>query len=311
MTCKSIVLSLLLLSGFVYLSAQTQNNKPSFSYLIGKGKSDATFTKAQVEECERMITSVAARQSSAAIGNPYSMFAIVPSLSFVEERIAEGMKKMSAVKLNLNLSVVNLISNTTLGAFDVSFTGSGSNKSEAINRGIQQLRNKPNQISKAVEDFNEKINAYYENNCDKILTEAKEFNNRKNYPAAVALLHGVPPGLTCSAKTEALKNESFSILQQQICTNVNTKAQAAVASNDFISALNLLSQIDAAAPCATEAKTQISAIEAKFDATQREQWEWLFKFWSAGAEAERARWNAYTAIAMGWLRSTATVPLSN
>ncbi len=278
------------------------------SYLLTKATAEAPLERKHADEATNILATQLA-QNAASTGSKYATFSLQPVLSLLEEGKIEGLKTLITAKLNVNVRVVNLISSETLGAFDVVLAGSGANRSEAMTKAIQQLRNKKALISKELLGFDQNIRAYYDKNCDAIAAKANAFISKNEFAAALALLHGIPSDVACFQTQAALTNQVFTAIQTQQCSTVLRKADAFVAANNFVAALNVLSQVDPAAPCATEASAKITAIEAKVDAAQKEQWEWLFKFWSAGVDAEKAKWNAITAISLGWLRTNSPLEL--
>lgn len=299
---RNFLILIMLFAGIIRAAAQQDAITITQSYLVSKGLTEQPVERKHAESAENILSGILS-QASGASGSRYSVFGLTPALSLLEEGKIEGVKTLITAKVNVNVKVQNLISSETLGSFDLTLTGSGKTRAEAINKAIQQMRSKKDQISKEIAGFDQKIKSYYDKNCDKIAATAREYVAKKEYQAALAILHGIPAESSCFTAVEAQKNQVFASVQAQECSNFIKRADAFTAANNFVAALQVLSQVDASAPCAAEVTTKIADIETKLDAAQKEQWEWLFKFWSAGAEAEKAKWNAITAIAMNWLRS--------
>ncbi len=299
---RIFLLFCLLFTG-IYISSAQQQTEIANQYLISKCTVEAPLERRHGDETEHILTGILA-QSATASGSKYSTFALAPVVSLLEEGKIEGVKTLVTAKLNISIRAVNLISSDILGAFDIVVTGSGKNRAEAITKGIQQLRSKKPQMAKSISEIDRKVKDYYDTNCDKIAATATDLVQKKQYQAALALLHGVPATAGCYASLAAQKEQVFKSVQEQQCSNISRQADALIAANNFTGALNLLSQVDASAPCAADVDAKIAVIETKLDAAQKERWEWLFKFWETGAEAEKAKWNAYTAICLNWLRGS-------
>ncbi|MEI6409296.1 MAG: hypothetical protein WCR52_07940 [Bacteroidota bacterium] len=298
---KPLFLLLFLLPGAqALLYGQTTTIQQNF--LLTQASVESPLDRSHATEAGNILASMLA-QSAASSGSKYSVFSLQPNLSLLEEGKIEGVKTLITAKVNAGIRVTNVISSETLGAFDLVLTGSGKTRAEAITKAIQQLRNKKGQFVTELNGFEQKIKTYYEKNCDAIIAKAQDQLSKKEFASALAMLHGIPSEAACAQTAAALTAEAFTKVQEQQCSAVTRQADAFVAANNFVAALQVLSQIDPAAPCAADASAKIAAIETKVDAAQKEQWEWLFKFWSAGADAEKARWNALTAISLGWLRS--------
>jgi hypothetical protein len=232
------------------------------------------------------------------------VFSIQPTVSVLESAQIEGMQDRKAVKVNLNLRVLNAVSGETFASSDVVLTASGTTEDEAVGRALQNIRQNNPALRRELNALDAKVRAHYQAHCADVLTAAAAHEQRKEYAAALALLHSVPQGTPCFNEVAARKAAVFVLLQTANCQNLLTRADAHVAANNFTSALLLLSQTDATAPCAADVKSRIATLETKVDAAQKENWEWLFKFWATGAEAEKARYNALTACALTWLRGS-------
>ncbi|MDO8365723.1 MAG: hypothetical protein Q7T20_02920 [Saprospiraceae bacterium] len=233
--------------------------------------------------------------------NQFSVFVIRPALDIFEQGKIEGLKTQLTVKLNLQLKLTNAMTGAVLAVQDVKASGAGNNLDEAVNRALQTMRRDNPALSKAIKTFRQKISDHYIVQCSNVNTSATELASQKKYREAFAMLHSVPQGTACFQEVSAKKLEYFDLVQTAECQNKMSRANAAVAANDFKTALQILSQIDANAPCFGEAKTAIAAIEPKVDENLKTNYEWLFSFYKEGKAAETARWNAMTAMGLLYL----------
>lgn len=286
----------------VLLSASTSAQSLVRAYYLIKPVANAPFEPRQGDELNNILSSALA-QNSAGTSAKFSNFGIQPTVSILEEGKIEGIKTQMTAKINVNLRMLNLITGDNLASNDLVFVGTGSNRSEALTRAIQQMRQKKAQLEKELANFDQKIRVYYEQNCTALVQKANALMQKNAYADALVLLHGIPADLPCYQQQTSLINQVFAKVQEQNCNAILRKADAAVAGNDFLQALQYLSELDPAAPCAAEASAKIATIETKLDAERQQQWEWLFKFWSAGVNAEVARWNARTAICLEWMHA--------
>jgi len=282
--------------------------EPKQAYQVARSVFTTPIERAHADEADRFLLGMLSAASGATGGN-FSVFALVPALTLLEEGKTEGMKTLQTAKVNLNVQVKNLVSTEILNSFDLVVTGSGKTRTEAIQRAVQQLRSKKSQAIKEILKTDQLIAAYYDANCAKIKALAMDQLEKKNYAAAVAQLHAVPVETGCYASTMALRQQAFDLEQGRLCSNVLQQAEAAAAANQFEEALQLLSRIDATAPCAGQVKSTILSMETKLDAERNQQWNWIFQMWSTGAEVEKARWNALTAISLNWLKSNNALDL--
>ena len=236
------------------------------------------------------------------VNNQFSIFVVQPALDILEEGKIEGVKAQKTVKLKLQLKLSNSLSGEVMGMQDVNASGAGNTLDEAINRAVQSIRRDNPGLTKSLAKFRERIAEYYATQCGAVGTIADEFAAQKKYPEAFATLHAIPQGTPCYEELATKKMAYFTALQTNSCENKMARANAAVAADNFTSALAILSEIDASAPCFAEAKAAVSALESKVDADQQKRYEWLFSFYREGKAAETAQWNAMTALCLAWLR---------
>lgn len=251
------------------------------------------------DRIDRQILS--ALESGDALNNQFSVFVIRPALDILEQGKIEGTKTQQTVKLNLQLKLTNAMTSEVLAVQDVKASGAGNNLDEAVNRALQSIRRDNPALTKAIKTFRQRILEHYQAQCSTVSATATELASQKKYRDAFAVLHAVPQGTPCFQEVAATKLEYFNQVQSAECQNKMSRANAAVAANDFKTALYTLSQIDANAPCFGEAKTAIAAIEPKVDDNLKTNYEWLFSFYREGKAAETARWNAMTALGLLYL----------
>ena len=285
---------------FVLLSLSlSAQEAPSIPILLAQTTLGKDLSYSNRDRIDRQILS--ALEVGEGANNQFSVFVIRPALDIFEQGKMEGIKTQLTVKLNLQLKLTNAMTGEVLAVQDVKASGAGNNLDEAVNRALQTMRRDNPALSKAIKTFRQKISDHYIAQCSNVNTSATELASQKKYREAFAMLHSVPQGTPCFQELAAKKLEYFDLVQTAECQNKMSRANAAVASNDFKTALQILSQIDANAPCFGEAKTAIAAIEPKVDENLKTTYEWLFSFYKEGKAAETARWNAMTAMGLLYL----------
>jgi hypothetical protein len=285
--------------GLVQLTAQ---GTESISLLLGKPTLGKGIPAQHQSRLETQLLGAFTSREEGSMGAKYSAFAVLPSLEIIERGKVEGMKSKPTIKFSLSMKLQNAYSGEVLEVREAVITGVGANEDEAISKAISGIRRNQPQLGKAMKEFQVAIAAYYEKNCGQILAQSKDLTARQQYQEAFGLLHSVPQGTGCFEQVQQSKNELFRKAQASGCASILAKAQAAQAANDFSRALSLVAEIDAEAPCFDEAKAFTDNLEPKLDEEIHNNYEWLFKFHSAGAEAEAARWNAMNSLFLGWLR---------
>ncbi|MFN0212673.1 MAG: hypothetical protein ACKVT2_00335 [Saprospiraceae bacterium] len=292
---KSIYTLLLALLCCV-LSAQSSAPIPILLSQTTLGK-DLPFNSR--DRIDRQILS--ALESGDGLNNQFSVFVIRPALDILDQGKIEGIKTQITVKLNLQLKLTNGATAEVLAIQDVRISGAGNTVDDAVNRALQSLRRDHPALSKAIGNFRQRIVDHYATNCGNVSTAANELASQNKHRDAFALLHSVPQGTPCFQEVAGKKMEYFGLVQSADCQNKISRANAAVASNDFKTALQILGQIDANAPCFGDAKSAILSIESKVDENLKTNYEWIFSFYKEGKAAETARWNAMTAMGLLYL----------
>lgn len=290
------------LVSLISICALAQNNT-SINLLLGRASLGKGISPQFQSRLENQLLGVFTTDGNAVGGN-YSAFAVRPSLEIVERGKIEGMKSMPTVKMSLVLKLQNMVTDAVLDVREVMLTGSGSTDEEAIGKAIGGIRKNQPQLSKALKDFQSAILGYYEKNCGQLLAEANDFAARKQYREAFSVLQSVPQGSACFDEVRESRTAFYQQQQALECASTLAGAKAANAANNFTLAMELLSQIGGDSPCFTEAKNLVSETEGKVDNELKNQYEWMFKFYSTGAEAEKARLNAMNSLFLGWLRES-------
>ena len=264
---------------------------------LGKG-----IPTQSLEQIDRQLLTLLADGES--VNSQFSAFLVQPALDLLEEGKIEGMENRQTAKLNLHLKLVNAFTKEVLDARMFTLTGAGASMDDAVKKAVANIRRSNPALTKSMSEFRQKAADFYAKNCAAVTLQADDSARKGNYREAFSILHSVPQGVPCFAEVAAKKEEFFQKLQQYECAANLAKAQAAEAKNDFAGALAILSRFDPAAPCFEEVKKSIAAIEQKVDEQQRVDYEWLFKFYSEGKEAEAAKWNAMSALFMNWLKES-------
>jgi hypothetical protein len=236
------------------------------------------------------------------MNNKFSAFLVQPSIDLLENGKIEGISNRQTAKFSLQLKLINMFSSEVLAVREVTLTGAGNNLEEATKKTLAGIRRNNPSLAKVTNEFRQSIATYYQNNCTNILETANESANRGDFQEAFSLLQAIPAGTPCFKDVSDKKNGYFQQLQEFQCLNILTKAEAASANNDQHTALNLLSSISANSPCFEKSNEAITALESKVDEQLKQRFDWLFKFYSEGKDAETAKWNAMSALYLNWLK---------
>lgn len=226
----------------------------------------------QKTKIESKIISLVSRYGVS--GNGPSNFVINPRLEIYDEKVAEGMRNITVVTLELNLFIKQAKANIIYATYNKQLKGSGFNKSEAITNAISQINANDPSVKAFIEEGKEKIIAFYNSKCNDIIMEADKYAGTNDYQRALAILMCVPVEATpCYEKIKNKSIELFKKYQSKQCKQVMQQAKAFEAANQYTSVLNMLSQIDPTSGCYSESQAAIKSVESKLDADIKRQWD--------------------------------------
>lgn len=305
---RTILLLSVILTWATAANSQDQAS-PTIHFALGRVKIESGLSYKHQGRVERQLAPLLSSGADT-YGAPYSVFVLSPVLSLLEQGKIEGIATRVTARVNLQVQVANNLSGEVFYTNDLAFNGAGATLDEAVGKALQGIRPNNPALHKTLEESRAKILDYYTRQCASVQQAAGEKESAGQLAAALSLLHSVPAGTPCFDEVREKKLALFTKIQEQQCRNFLQKADARAAAKDFNGALNWLAQIDSQSPCANDAKQRIADLETKVDDNIRTQNEWLFKFWSAGQEAEKARWNALTGYCMDWLRENAQFELA-
>lgn len=225
-----------------------------------------------------------------------STFAIYPSLSIIEFDKMEGIKTLQTAQLEFSLMVKNIFSSEDLIVFSKNITGAGSTQKAAINNAISSIR--PNQKAYAnfVNELLEKVDSYYNSECETILANAKKAMENNENEKAIAIINTLPKSSECRKANENLLTQAFQKYQKQNCNQLIQKANIATLKKDYKNAIDLLGLVDIESPCADDAKVALEGIASANDDQTAKKLAFLNKVYSDNKEIQKARQQSMNAI---------------
>jgi hypothetical protein len=232
----------------------------------------ASFTEVQLQKLESKIIQLVTNSNLAIIGTNNN-FVIYPVVTIGESNIVEnGMQNITVTSLDFSFFIKQIEGNMIFSSISKKIIGNGSNQLLSITNAFSQLNTKDADYKEFILKAIEKVNSYYNENCNTILQKADNLDTKLNYEQAIGLLSSVPPScINCNALAEKKALEIFKKYQPTLCNYNLTKAKAAIAINDFETALNLLYIIDPTANCNQEVNKLIKEISQKVDKKQAQE----------------------------------------
>lgn len=202
-----------------------------------------------------------------------SDFMVVPKASILEEDLIEsGMKNIYKVKLDLTLEVLQMSTGKVFGSTSVELKGSGMrSKQDAFKNAVTSLPTNNAGIEEFFRSTKSKIQKYYEENTSNLITKAKSAASQGNYEEAFAILGAYPDGIAGTQQAQTALQQIYSQYCKKNCEHSINQARAAIATKNYDLALEILSEVDPASPCASTATTLISSVNKEVRQTEAQQ----------------------------------------
>ena len=181
-------------------------------------------------------------------------FVMYPSLVVLEERIVEGARAMTVVKLDLSLFVKSVSDGVLFASISKVVGGAGPTRNAALINAVSSLQGHDPDLRDFSRSARERILDYYSQRCDQIILDAETAAQTGNVDQALASLLGVPDVVTdCHQSASDAAVAIFLAYQRQQCESDLRGARASMAVDNFGKAVAQVSLVDPGSPCADEA----------------------------------------------------------
>lgn len=252
---------------------------------IGKNLSEAQAPKLE----SKMLQVI--EKSGVANAGYSSGILLKPAISVEDTRIAEGgMQNITVTTCELTLYMVNAGDNMIVyNSMSRKLRGSGSTTEQALSNAINTMDVNDDVYKQFMSTSKQKIVAYYNTNCDKIMKQATEAEKKHDYEAAVSLLSSVPMEVTCYTTANRKALSLYTKYEHQLCNKVVSYARGQMAIGNYEAALDALATISGRSACNAEANQLIAEADKKMQRHIDRQYN---------LQAQQAR--ALETIAMGY-----------
>lgn len=260
----------------------------------------------QLSKMETKIMQIISATGLAASGYNNN-FVIYPKFAIYETNVVEGgMQNITVVTCEMSLFIRQVDNNIVFSTISKSLKGSGNNKTTAITNAISKVATNDPQFKIFIETGKGKIVQYYESKCQDIITKSESLVKMQDYEQALGLLMTVPQEVSCYSGVQEKSIEAYKAYQTQKCKVQLQDAKTQLASNNYNSALNVLSQIDPSTPCFKESQILLNNAAAKVDSEEKKQWDLKVKIYNDEVTLGRQRINAVKDIAVAYYKSKPT-----
>lgn len=304
---KKIYFTIIVL-GLVFTSfAQSTNEIGKIALSVIMPENVDGLDVSQLSKLETKISQIVTVSGLAASGYNNN-FVIYPKFAIYESNIVEGgMQNITVVTAELSLFIKQVDNNIVFSTISKPLKGSGSNKELAITNAISKIPTNDPEFKTFIETGKSKIVQYYETKCVDIIKKSDSYVKMQQYEQALGLLMTVPEEVSsCYYQIQDKAIEAYKAYQTQKCAELIQKAKTSLAANDYVGALNILSEIDPSATCFNEAQTLAKTAETKVDAEEKKQWDLQMKQYNDAVSLEKQRIEAIKEIAVSYYKSQPT-----
>jgi len=307
MKIKTLISFIALLFCFVTTQAQNTDDVGKIALSVVMPENVDGLDASQLSKLETKISQIVTVSGLAASGYNNN-FVIYPKFAVYESNIVEGgMQNITVVTAELSLFIKQVDNNLLFSTISKQLKGSGSNKELAITNAISKIPTSDPEFKTFIETGKSKIIQYYETKCVDIIKQSDSYVKMQQYEQALGLLMTVPEEVSsCYNHIQDKAIESYKAYQTQKCAELIQTAKTSLAANDYIGALNILSEIDPSASCFNEAQTLAKTAETKVDAEEKKQWDFQMKQYNDAVSLEKQRVEAIKEIAVSYYKSQPT-----
>lgn len=263
-------------------------------------------------QLENKMTQIAAKSGCAATAN--SRFIITCSADVLTKDITVTAPPMHAYTIALNFYVGDGVEGRLFSSYTIECKGVGQTPDKAYINALRNVRVNDPGFKAMVDKGKKEIIAYYNTNCDIVISDAQAKAQRHEYSEAIDLLNSVPSVCeACYHRAQEASVSAYQAWRDDVCTMALNKAQAAWATRDAKAAAEALEFIPADGACVEDATALKKEIAEKLDAKERQEWDFKMRQYEdrqeerAQRQAERKATNAHAvAVAQQQALQTAT-----
>ena len=304
---KKIYFALIILALSLPSFGQTTNDVGKIALSVVMPENVDGLDISQLSKLQTKISQIVTVSGLASSGYNNN-FVVYPKFAIYESNIVEGgMQNITVVTAELSLFIKQVDNNLLFSTISKPLKGSGSSKELAISNAISKITTNDPDFKTFLETGKLKIIAYYETKCVDIIKKSDSYVKMQQYEQALGLLMSVPEEVSsCYNQIQDKAIEAYKAYQTQKCSELIQKAKTSLAGNDFIGALNILSEIDPSATCFNEAQTIAKSAETKVKAEEKKQWDFQMKQYNDAVSLEKQRIEAIKEIAVSYYKSQPT-----
>ena len=209
-------------------------------------------------------------------------FVLAAKVDVVQNDVMPSNPPRVSKKLDLTLMVGDVIENKIYETCTMTLAGIGTNEAKAFISAFSRVNPNNEELQSMLAAAKEEIMAYYENNCDYIISNANSLAGQQKYDEAIARLMSVPE--VCKDCYEKCQTAAVKIFGQRLdadCSALLNEAKNEwMHSKDAESAAKvagIISRIDPLWPDYPEVVKFRDEISSKLSADEKREWDMMVK----------------------------------
>ncbi len=177
-------------------------------------------------------------------------FLITETVNVLNKEITETAPPMIAYTIEVNLYIVDYVSQQVLSNVTLELRGVGKNETKAMSSALKRINPRSSKIRSFVKKGKNKIIEYYNTQCEMILKQAKTFEKVEAYEDAIATLLTVPEVCKeCHYKALDAIEPIYKKMTGENCKEDLEAAKNAIKNEDMEAAKDYLEGIEPGSDC--------------------------------------------------------------
>jgi hypothetical protein len=231
-----------------------------------------------------------------------SAIGVYPALSVLSENVLEGLQRKETVKLTFSLLTKNSITGEVFHTHIEQLAGVGKSRRDAMLNALQNINIDAPAYGEMLQNIQAKVSTYYAEKCSYILEQAATAEAQNDFEKAISLLNAVPHNNTCYAQVQEAQLATYLRYQKNSCDQFVQNAEIAITQEKFDTAIDWLSKIDVASPCAAEAKKLLVTAGEGVNQQNQAKLNFLNKVYQNKIKLETSRNKAMEQISSEYLK---------
>lgn len=238
----------------------------------------------------------------------YSRFAMVPTVSINNEETTATVPVYCNVDFDLVISLQDAVSGKVFASFTREVKGRGTNKANAIAKGISALKLNEPDFQAFCEDAKQKVIDYYETNMSAIIAKAQNAAKVRSFEEALYILAEIPEECpSYNSRVAPLISQCYKQQMDLYGEKVLADARAAWAANPNATGAAQVAAILADMPpsCSSSAaaKSFVGQITTKVESLEKWERNYMDREQAYRHDERKAQIAASKAVAIAYARN--------